>query len=308
MKNIILLIVLLFLLILRTMGQESKGDLFEGLTKAITTEQVIPAYGIEVTYDKTVHIIFPSAIKYVDLGSPNLIAGKAGNIENVLRIKAAVRNFQAETNFSVITSEGTFYSFNARYVDRPEKLNIEMKDLVYTLEDEDKNRSANSLNIYRKDLGEKSSRLVQLITKTIYSQNKRKIKHIGARAFGVECLLKGIYTHEDLLYFHTSIKNTSNISYEIDFIRFKIVDKRVMKRVAIQETSVIPIETFNQVTSVEGCKNERMVFVFEKFTIPDDKQLLVEIFEKNGGRNYSFRINNSDLVLADGVEKLKLEK
>ena len=29
----------------------------------------IPAYRIEVTYDKTSHVIFPSGIRYVDLGS-----------------------------------------------------------------------------------------------------------------------------------------------------------------------------------------------------------------------------------------------
>ena len=36
---------------------------------------MIPPHGLEITYDKTVHVIFPSSVKYVDLGSPNLIAG-----------------------------------------------------------------------------------------------------------------------------------------------------------------------------------------------------------------------------------------
>lgn len=306
MKNIILLIVLSILLVFRALAQESKGDLFRGLTKPITTDRVVPAYGIEVTYYKTVHIIFPSAIKYVDLGSPNLIAGKAGNTENVLRIKSAVRKFDAETNFSVITEEGIFYSFNVRYVDEPSKLNIEMKDIVYNGESE--NTSANSMNIYQKELGKQSPKLVQLIERTIYKQDKRMIKHIGAKGFGVQCLLKGIYIHESLLYFYTDIKNMSNITYDVDFIRFKIVDKQVMKRVAIQEVPIVPIEVFNNVTAIEGNKNERTVFVFDKFTIPDDKQLLIEVYEKNGGRNYSFKVDNSDLVLAKGVENLKLEQ
>ena len=33
--------------------------------------------GLEVTYDKTGHVIFPAEVRYVDLGSPDLIAGKA---------------------------------------------------------------------------------------------------------------------------------------------------------------------------------------------------------------------------------------
>ena len=96
-------------------AQQTEGDLYHGLTKKLTFDRMIPPYGIEVTYDKTVHIIFPSAIRYVDLGSQNLIAGKADGAENVLRVKATVRDFHAETNMSVITENGSFYTFNVKY-------------------------------------------------------------------------------------------------------------------------------------------------------------------------------------------------
>ena len=81
-------------------------------------DRMIPPHGLEVTYDKTVHILFPSAVRYVDLGSPNLIAGKADGAENVIRVKATVRNFCTETNMSVITEDGSYYSFNVKYVQR----------------------------------------------------------------------------------------------------------------------------------------------------------------------------------------------
>ena len=67
-----------FLILALVMGavsvfaQETEGDLYHGLTKKLTFDRMIPPYGLEVTYDKTVHIIFPAAVKYVDLGSPNL--------------------------------------------------------------------------------------------------------------------------------------------------------------------------------------------------------------------------------------------
>src|SRR5690606_31435038 len=75
----------------------------------------IEPYKMGVTYDKTSHLIFPTAIRYVDLGSEYLIAGKAEDAENVLRVKASVRDFEPETNFSVITNDGRFYSFNVCY-------------------------------------------------------------------------------------------------------------------------------------------------------------------------------------------------
>ena len=78
------------------------------MSRAIPTERVVLPYGLEVTFEKTVHLIFPAAIRYVDLGSQNIIAGKADDAENVLRVKAAVREFETETNMSVICEDGSF--------------------------------------------------------------------------------------------------------------------------------------------------------------------------------------------------------
>ena len=52
----------------------SSGDLYEGMTRKITYDRMIPPYGLEVTFDKTTHVIFPANVRYVDLGSPNIIA------------------------------------------------------------------------------------------------------------------------------------------------------------------------------------------------------------------------------------------
>ena len=71
----------------------TSGELFQGMSRAIPTGRVVLPYGLDVTFDKTVHLIFPSAIRYVDLGSQNIIAGKAEDAENVLRVKASVKDF-----------------------------------------------------------------------------------------------------------------------------------------------------------------------------------------------------------------------
>lgn len=216
-------------------GQED-GDLYHGLTRKLTFDRMVPPYGLEVTYDKTTHIIFPSAVRYVDLGSPNLVAGKADGAENVIRVKAVVRNFRDETNMSVITESGSFYTFNVKYADEPLLLNIEMKDFIH--DGSKVNRPNNALDIYLKELGSESPKLVQLINKSIHKENKRHVKHIGSKAFGIQYLLRGIYTHNGLLYFHTQVRNQSNVPFEVDFVTFKIVDKKVMKRTAIQEQIV----------------------------------------------------------------------
>ena len=285
-------------------GQED-GDLYHGLTRKLTFDRMVPPYGLEVTYDKTTHIIFPSAVRYVDLGSPNLVAGKADGAENVIRVKAVVRNFRDETNMSVITESGSFYTFNVKYADEPLLLNIEMKDFIH--DGSKVNRPNNALDIYLKELGSESPKLVQLINKSIHKENKRHVKHIGSKAFGIQYLLRGIYTHNGLLYFHTQVRNQSNVPFEVDFVTFKIVDKKVMKRTAIQEQIVFPLRAHNYATVVAGNKDERTVFTFDKFTIPADKVLVVELNEKSGGRHQSFTVESEDIVKAKVINELKMK-
>ena len=284
---------------------EADGDLYHGLTKKLTFDRMIPPHGLEITYDKTVHVIFPAAVRYVDLGSPNLIAGKADGAENVIRVKATVRDFRTETNMSVITEDGSFYTFNVKYAAEPLLLNVEMCDFIH--DGSAVNRPNNAMEIYLSELGSESPLLVRLIMQSIHKQDKREVKHIGCKRFGIQYLLKGIYTQNGLLYFHTQIKNASNVPFDVDFITFKIVDKKVAKRTAIQEQVIFPLRAHNYATRVAGKRDERTVFTMAKFTIPDDKCLVVELNEKNGGRHQSFTIENEDLVRANVIDELKVK-
>ena len=281
----------------------SKGDYFDGLTRPLTFNRMIPPYALEVTFSKTVHIIFPAAIRYVDLGSADLLAAKADGTENVLRVKAALRDFSRESNLAVITEDGAYYTFNVRYADEPRKLSIEMTDFLH--DGEAVNRPNNAMEIYMKELGQESPLLVKLIMRSMYKNNKREIKHIGCKRFGIQHLLKGIYSHNELLYFHTELKNSSNVPFDVDHITFKIVDKKVAKRTAIQEQVIWPIRAHNYMMIVGGKKSERTVFTLPKFTIPDDKHLVVELYEKEGGRHQTFTVENADLVRAKVINELK---
>lgn len=280
------------------------NDLYQGITKKIPYGQMVTPYGVQVTFAKTVHIIFPSAVRYVDLGSNHIIAGKADGTENIIRVKATTEGFPGETNFSVVCEDGSFYSFNAKYANEPELLNIEMKDF---LENESTDYSNSRMNIYFRELGNESPLLVKLIMESIYKNNDRELRHLGCKRFGVQFLVKGIYAHNGLFYFHTQTKNSSNVAFNVDFIRFKIVDKKVAKRTAIQETVVNPVRSFNEIIVIDGQTTVRTVYTIPQFTIPDDKILEIELVEKNGGRHQSIRVENSDIVNAKVINELKIK-
>ena len=52
---------------------------------------------------------------------------------------------------------------------------------------------------------------------------------------------------------------------------------------------------------------KRTVFAMSKFTIPDGKQLIVELCEKNGGRHQSFVIESENLVRTREISELEVK-
>lgn len=288
-----------------TIQRAAGNDLYQGITRKLPYRQMVTPHGVQVTFAKTVHIIFPSAVRYVDLGSSWIIAGKADGAENVIRVKATTEGFPGETNFSVICEDGSFYSFNARYAHEPEMLNIEMKDFLENGDTTD--FSHTRMNIYFRELGNESPLLVKLIMQSIYKEDRREIRHLGCKRFGVQFLLKSVHSHNGLFYFHTETRNRSNVAFRTDFIRFKIVDKKVPKRTAIQERVIDPVRSYNEVLVTEGKSDVRTVYAVPQFTIPDDKLLVIELFEKDGGRHQTIRVENADLVAAKQINELKIK-
>lgn len=261
----------------------------------------IEPYEMQVTYDKTSHLIFPSTIRYVDLGSEYLIAGKADDAENVLRVKASVRAFEPETNFSVITNDGRFYNFNVYYSSYPEALSY---DLLTMQKEVDK---ANGNDVLFEELGNDSPSLAGLLLETIYNKNKRIIKHIGAKSFGIGFILKGIYIHHGKYYFHMELRNFTHVPFKIDFINFKVVDKKIAKRMVVQERPIIPLRMYKPLDEISGKTTEQNVFLLDQFTIADDKVLLIEIYEKDGGRHQTLQVENSDLIKARLINDMHLK-
>ncbi|MCL8537657.1 conjugative transposon protein TraN [Chryseobacterium gallinarum] len=260
----------------------------------------IKPYKAEVAYDKTTHILFPSAIRYVDIGSEYIVAEVAGDADNVLRVKASVPDFEIETNLSVVTHDGRFYSFNVHYNANPIVTNY---DLLKVQQEESRKLGS---DVLLRELGNDPSSLVGLVMETLYKKDKKVVRHIGSKSFGIQFLLKGIYIHNGKYYFHTELRNHTHVPFDVDFINFKIVDKKIAKRTVIQETPVIPLRTYKNQDGVGGKSTDRNIFLLDRFTLASDKMLLIEIFEKNGGRHQVLQVENEDLIRAKLISDMHL--
>ncbi|MDV3928029.1 conjugative transposon protein TraN [Elizabethkingia anophelis] len=255
----------------------------------------IEPYWLTVTYDKTSHLIFPSKIRYVDLGSEYLSAGKADGVDNVLRIKAAVRNFEPETNFSVITEDGKFYSFDVFYSSAPAVLTYDLLKMKQVEKQKKSEFMFGELEGY-------SPSVADLIMESIYHRGKKIVRNIYSDNYGIAFSLKGIYVHQGKLYFHTALNNTSNLPFIIDAVTFSIVDKKKAKKTIFQDQTLTPLRIYKVPDKVMESSEESNVFMLEQFTLTKDKILLVEIYEKNGDRNQLIEIKSSAIIKAKTID------
>lgn len=269
-----------------------------------TSRQELTPRLIEVGFTKTVHILFPAPVTYIDIGSMAIIAGKADGAENVVRVKAAVRDFAEETNLTVITEDGGFYTFDARYAENPSTSTIEIaatESPVAQPASASEPVRADEGRVLLREVGRERPATVKRVLSDIYRQNRADVKGIHTRKYGVEVEVRGIYVHNDVIYLHVQIANNSNISFEVDYCRFVVADRKAAKRTAQQQRTIEPLRVCNDLSIVRGHQRQRIVFALPKLTFEEDKVLLLEIAEKDGARHQCLEISSKELLGAKAL-------
>lgn len=269
-----------------------------------TSRQRLTPRTIEVGFTKTVHILFPAPVTYIDIGSMAIIAGKADGAENVVRVKAAVRDFAEETNLTVITEDGGFYTFDARYAENPSTSTIEIaaaESPATQPASASEPARADEGRVLLREVGRERPATVKRVLSDIYRQNRVDVKGIHTRKYGVEVEVRGIYVHNDVIYLHVQIANNTNISFEVDYRRFVVADRKAAKRTAQQQRIIEPLRVCNDPSIVRGHQRQRIVFALPKLTLEEDKILLLEIAEKDGARHQCLEISSKELLGAKAL-------
>ena len=269
-----------------------------------SSRQELTPRTIEVGFTKTLHILFPAPVTYIDIGSMAIIAGKADGAENVVRVKAAVRDFAEETNLTVITEDGGFYTFDTRYAENPTTSTIEIaaaESPATQPASASETTRADEGRVLLREVGRERPATVKRVLSDIYRQNRADVKGIHTRKYGVEVEVRGIYVHNDVIYLHVQIANNTNISFEVDYRRFVVADRKAAKRTAQQQRIIEPLRVCNDPSIVRGHQRQRIVFALPKLTLEEDKMLLLEITEKDGARHQYLEISSKELLGAKAL-------
>ncbi len=232
------------------------------------------------------HLLFNSPVKYVDYGNDAIEAIPVENVQNIVRVSTFDR-FNFVTNVSVITADKHFYTFSLNY-------NDEEKNYSFLVgEPQDKKEAI----LAQEDLTDDSKEtIINLI------QDKgRSFTNLGVKKSSILFSIYNIFVRDNKLIFRFNLKNNSNIKYDIDYMKFYIIDKKITKQSASQEIEYTPLFLDNFKSTIEGKGNNTYSVCFEKFTITDNKYFVIEINEKNGGRHIYYKIRNREIEQANHI-------
>lgn len=260
------------------------------------------SYPVELSFNKTTHIVFPSKIKDFDAGSDVIIATVPEAVLNVLRVKSDVKGFMEETNMTVLTEDGGLYSFLVRYNENPAVFNINISNNIVA--DYEATRalgigqsSNSSPNTYVLAEGNYLEEALKVSSQKVVDK-KSFIRHVGAKKDNFEALVKGLYLdNNNVLFMKLQLKNKSYMPYKIDFIKVFVRDKNYVKRMAVQEEEITTLLNYPIASEhINGYAEIEKVISFPYYTLADGKILEIEVYEKNGGRHVKFQLDNQTLL------------
>ncbi|WP_426330077.1 conjugative transposon protein TraN [Pedobacter sp. R-06] len=248
-----------------------------------------PLSVIYLKKDLTIHLLSPENIRYVDISTlkvhgdipvPNLLRLKMGDsCSNAFSAVLTVVGEKNISQFSLIYDKGRSDSLfrSSVDIDRTDMQPISVPDVSFS----EAEARGYALSMFRK---------------------RPETGSVRASGYGLTAKLNNIASVGDYVFIDISYVNKSNLRFDIEEIRFKIDDKKLIKASNTQSVELIPEYVFSSVSSFQ--RYYRNVFVFRKFTFPGNRILNVQLTEKQlSGRTLSFGLRYSDLLNADTLEQ-----
>ena len=270
-------------------------------TQAQTLEDKIEVAELPIIFmgkDVNIHVIAPEPIQFVDLSTNDLVGDLPA--DNIARIKVQVDNnsednatqkpkFVTGQDIGVITIVGQSFLAQYRAIYREENRTWLASNIHIKAED----MQPLEYPKFKYSNYELKKFALQIMDKKVNKKPIRKKKDLK-----LTMQLNNVYVIDDYIFLDISIENNTNLSCNIEGMKFSIEDKKIYKATNNQSILLTPLFSLNDQTKVR--KSYRNIFVFEKFTFPNSKILKIRLIEEQiSGRVIDMKINYSDVLQAD---------
>lgn len=266
-----------------------------------TKEQIISDLPeIEITNGINLHIISPEPIQYVDLSTEKLTGDlPAANIARIKITDNPDSDEKGKIKMPTSSSNGTqigiitvvAQSFIAQY-----KLVYRNHDNLNTITNIHIQPEAMQPIEFEKMVFsnlELRKFAIDIIQKKSEKNPIREEKNLK-----LSFQLNNVYVISDYIFLDMTIKNNSNLSYDIEDLKFSLEDKKIHKATNNQSVDLTPILQLNPQKHFR--KNFRNIYVFKKFTYPNSKVMMIRLIEEQlSGRTIEMKVNYSEILKAD---------
>ncbi len=259
---------------------------FTLITEATNNQALDTIYANE---NMTTSLFFPSNIRQAITGSENILfTYNREQGQNLGLLKATVKSM---SNLLVITTDGRVYSYIIKYSDKLTKLNYflsvlesignENREPKKTLAKVEQQKNISTENIYKEGVANKKEYdFLQKSSIALLKLPERKNKI--SRKKGISLAIKNKVYHGDYVYIQFEIKNSSEIDFDINYLKLYKVNGNKKRKASYQELIIKPVFMHNLPDKVRHGETARFVYVLPKFTLDKNEKVLVKLNEQQG--------------------------
>lgn len=279
-RTSIALLLLSFWMISSVYGQE------DGTTRRSNLRK------INIMEGSTIHLLSPEPVRYVDISSDRVLGDLA--MDNIVRIKllpdSSGRHFGFE-KLGPLTIVGDNYIIQYDLEEWSGGFLSSVPTMIEIQADEVKRLEVPGIGLSH---GQMQDHAIGILANR-HSQTIRR-----QTDYGITVSLNTIHTIGDYIFLDLSFKNSSNLSYSVDELRFSIEDRKIAKATNVQAVEIEPL--WQLYPFDEFKKSHRNIYVLRKATFPGNKVLKISLTEKQiSGRTVSLQIKYKDLLDADSI-------
>ncbi|MCY0979279.1 DUF4138 domain-containing protein [Chryseobacterium wangxinyae] len=266
-----------------------------------TKEQIISDLPeIEITEGINLHIISPEPIQYVDLSTEKLTGDLPTT--NIARIKITDHPDSDEKG-KIKTPSVFFNGHNIDIITIVAQSFIAQYKVVYR--NQDNLNTITNIHIQPEamqpiefDKMVFSNLELRKFAMDIIQKKSEKNPIREEKNLKLSFQLNNVYVISDYIFLDMTIKNNSNLSYDIEDLKFSLEDKKIYKATNNQSVDLTPILQLNPQKHFR--KNFRNIYVFKKFTYPNSKVMMIRLIEEQlSGRTIEMKVNYSEILKAD---------
>ena len=249
---------------------------------------------LTVNENVTTMITASEPVRLVDFSTDAVVGDKP--IDNVVRLKPVEGGHEDGEVLCIVTviTERYRSQYALIYTSRMEEA---VADKEVTLDE----RSA-----FRNPAVSMSMEEMVRFARKIWS-SPAKYRNIKVRKNRMEMRLNNIYSVGEYFFLDFSIRNKTNLRFDIDELRVKLCDKKQQKATNVQFIELEPALVLDRRESfLHGYRN---VVAVKKMTFPNDKVLSIELSERQiSGRTIALNLDYEDVLAADSFDNLLLKE